>query len=109
MSVALLLACLAVVAVECQFPFFGGRGFFRRPAPRPVFRQPPPPQARPQARPQASRSGCPTSSPNHNWQGKGYVLSWLNGPAAACGKFTGGGARSYCSSMGMKPISLDNR
>lgn len=79
------------VAVYGQFSF---GNFFR---PRPA--------ARPQPQ-QAAFSGgqCRPSAPNHSFGGKSYVLSWLNG----CSQFTGNEAASYCASMNMRAISLDD-
>lgn len=97
---ALLLMAAVVTVVECQFPF--GNFFRPRRPSRPVFSRPAPPPAR---APQRPRGGCAPSAPNHNFGGKGYVLSWLNG----CTSFTGSEAAGYCRSMNMKPISLDDR
>ena len=99
----LLVACCTILSVQAQFggffrPFFGRRP--SRPAPRPQqnFNQ----------RPSAPRGGCPTSAPNHSFGGQNFVISWQNGPKATCGQFTGSGAQQYCSSMGMRPVNLDN-
>ena len=99
-TATLVVAGCAIFSVEGQFgffrPFFGGRprGPPRRPAPAP-FRG-------------GGGGSCPTSGPNHSFGGQQFVISWQNGPKSTCGQFTGSGASSYCSSMGMRPISLND-
>ena len=100
----LLVACCTILSVQGQFggffrPFFGRRP--SRPAPRPQQNF----QQRPAQRPSG---GCPTSAPNHSFGGQQFVISWANGPKATCGQFTGSQAQGYCSSMGMRPINLDD-
>lgn len=95
-AISILLAAVAITAVNGQFPFFG-RFFNRpRPAPRPVFNSAPAPVR--------GGGGCRPSQPNYNFGNRGYVLSWLNG----CSSFTGGEAQAYCASMGMHAISLQD-
>jgi len=100
-AVTMAVACCTILSVEAQFGGFFRPFFGRRPPPR----RPAPVQA---SRPSPSRGGCPTSAPNHSFQGQNYVISWRNGPKSTCGQFTGQGAAGYCRSMGMKPINLDD-
>ena len=107
-SVTIAVACCTILSVQGQFGGFFRPFFGRRPS-RPSFNRPPP--NRPsfnRPAPQQSRGGCPTSAPNHNFGGQSFVISWQNGPKSTCGQFTGSGAQGYCSSMGMRPINLDN-
>lgn len=64
--------------------------------PAPSFSQ----QSQPPARPQSSGSG----GGNHVWQGRNYLLSWREGRNS----FSWNAARSYCSSRGMRMVSLDS-
>lgn len=90
------VACCTILSVQGQFGGFF-RPFFGRP------RQPP------RGRPAPSGGGrCPSSGPNHSFGGQNFVISWQNGGRNACGQFTGGEARAYCSSVGMRPINLDS-
>jgi len=100
-AVTFAVACCTILSVQGQFGFRGFRGFFNRPRGPPRGRPAP---SRPVGRPSG---GCPTSAPNHSFQGQNYVISYLNGPKATCGQFTGQGAAGYCRSMGMRPINLD--
>merc|ERR1712117_166525 len=56
-------------------------------------------QSQPPARPQQSGS----ASGNHVFQGRNYILSWREGRNS----FSWDAARSYCSSRGMRIVSLD--
>ena len=107
-TVTFAVACCTILSVQGQFGGFF-RPFFRpRPAPRPAFGRPQP-EPFSGGRPSGGRpGGCPTSAPNHSFGGQNFVISWQNGPKSTCGQFTGNGARGYCSSMGMRPINLDN-
>lgn len=110
LAVTIAVACCTILSVQGQFGGFFRPFFGRRPS-RPSFNRPPP--SRPQQNfnrpaPQQSRGGCPTSGPNHSFQGQNFVISWQNGPKNTCGQFTGSGAQGYCSSMGMRPVNLDN-
>ena len=44
------------------------------------------------------------NSPNHNFQGRNYLVSWRLG----CTSFTQGQGEAFCQSNGMRPISIDN-
>jgi len=52
----------------------------------------------------ASGGACRASGPNHNFGGKGYLVSWRLG----CTHFTQAEAAAYCRSNGLTPISLDD-
>jgi len=107
-AVTIAVACCTILSVQGQFGGFFRPFFGRRPS-RPSFNRPPP--SRPtfnRPAPQQSRGGCPTSEPNHSFGGQNFVLSWALGPKATCGQFTGSQAGAYCSSMGMRPVNLDN-
>lgn len=93
LAVSVVMACCAVSTVYGQLPF---SNLFR---PRPSNRAP---QPQPQPVPQGGQ--CRPSAPNYNFQGRGYVLSWLNG----CENFTGNEAASYCASMNMRAVNLDD-
>merc|ERR1712173_446967 len=56
-------------------------------------------QSQPPTRPQQSGS----ASGNHVFQGRNYILSWREGRNS----FSWDAARSYCSSRGMRIVSLD--
>jgi len=44
------------------------------------------------------------NAPNHNFQGRNYLVSWRLG----CTSFTQGAGEAFCRSNGMRPISIDN-
>lgn len=48
--------------------------------------------------------GSSDSGPNHQWQGRNYLVSWREGRNG----FSHSSARSYCRGRGMRIISLDN-
>lgn len=87
-----MLSGLAVVSASPQGLFGGIANFFgggRR-------------------RPQGGRGGrggggCNARGPNHNFQGRDYLVSWRSG----CSSFTAGEGAAFCRSVGMRPISLD--
>ena len=58
-------------------------------------------QSQPAARPQQSSSG----GGNHVFQGSNYILSWREGRNS----FSWNAAKKYCSSRGMRMVSLDSR
>merc|ERR1719323_2348014 len=104
-----------------------------RPQPQPqqqTFRQPPPqetfrrPQPQPQPRPQEpqtialtddfgsapivnSKFNCPLRQPNHNYQGRGYVVTFFD-KSDGCNKFTAEEAVEFCKSIGGNAVSLDS-
>ena len=58
--------------------------------------------------PQAPRGGrggggCGASGPNHNFEGRSYLVSWR----AGCTSFTHGEGAAFCRGVGMRPVSLD--
>jgi len=109
---------------------------FRQPQPQPNnFRQPPPqetfrrpaPQPRPQpvSRPQEpqtitlsddlgsipiasnSKFNCPLTQANHQYQGRGYIVTFLD-KSDGCNKFTAEEAAEFCKSVGGNAVSLDS-
>jgi len=109
---------------------------FRQPQPQPTnFRQPPPqetfrrpaPQPRPQpvSRPQEpqtitlsddfgsipiasnSKFNCPLTQANHQYQGRGYIVTFLD-KSDGCNKFTAEEAAEFCKSIGGNAVSLDS-
>ena len=61
----------------------------------------PAPSLAQQSRPQPSGSG----GGNHVFQGRNYILSWREGRNS----FSWNAAKNYCSSRGMRMVSLDSR
>ncbi len=129
----LFVAALAAVAAQAQFrtPFTAFRTSRpSAPRPQPFFRSQPQPFFRSQPQPSFTRSFPPPPPPppppsrfspapaqstssssgrsgnsNHQFQGTNYYISWRDSPR----KYTWDSARSFCSSRGMKVVSLDSR
>ena len=49
---------------------------------------------------------CPNAAPNHFWNGKKYILTFLL-EDEGCKKFTGYQADNYCKANGGRAVSLD--
>jgi len=91
----ILLVGLAVVSASPQ-GFFGGlRNFFGGGRGRG--------RGRPAANNNNGGGGCRSSGPNHNFQGRDYLVTWRLG----CTSFTRSQGAAYCRAQGMRPISLD--
>eukprot|EP00095_Tigriopus_kingsejongensis_P008841 maker-scaffold15_size728074-snap-gene-1.10 protein:Tk08841 transcript:maker-scaffold15_size728074-snap-gene-1.10-mRNA-1 annotation:"e-selectin precursor" len=104
LTLALFMSLLTFA--HCQFGFLGnifggGRGRDQRPPP-PQFQRGPPPQTFNNGG--GGGGGCPSSSPNYNFGGKSYLLSWRLG----CRSFGGDQAAAYCRQNGMQPISFES-
>ena len=50
---------------------------------------------------------CPNAAPNHFWNGKKYILTFLL-KDEGCKKFTGYQADNYCKANGGRAVSLDS-
>jgi len=87
----LLVSSLMVSLASAQGGFFGQiRNAFQRPR---------------GGRQQGGRGGnCRARGPNYSYQGRDYLVSWRDG----CTSFTHGAGASFCRSVNMQPISLDN-
>merc|ERR1712226_1728355 len=48
---------------------------------------------------------CPDAEANHFWNGKRFIITWLNGDN--CKSFTGVQADNYCKAQGGRAVSLD--
>ena len=60
-----------------------------------------PPRGRPAVG--SGGGGCGARGPNHNFEGRSYLVSWR----AGCTSFTHGEGAAFCRSQGMQPVSLD--
>jgi len=49
---------------------------------------------------------CPGACPNHEWEGKQYIITWLVDDNR-CSNFTGHEAEDYCKLQGGHAVSLD--
>merc|ERR1712127_639575 len=121
LTMALLLTLL-LSSASAQFVFFGGQ---HRPAqsvaprrqPSLPFRQPSLQDTRqgrlvvqqpsPPAQPSPAQPAAPTSQPkgNHEFSGRRYLVTWRMGRS----NFDWSGGQRFCSSQGMRLVSLDSK
>ena len=55
----------------------------------------------------SSKFNCPLTQPNHQYQGRGYVVTFLD-KSDGCNKFTAEEAAEFCKSIGGNAVSLDS-
>ena len=95
MKIFVVLSFVGLSIASPQFGFlnnlFGGGG--RRPS-----------GGRPSGGRPSGRGCGGGNAPNHNFQGRNYLVSWRLG----CTSFTQGQGEAFCRSNGMRAISIDN-
>jgi len=103
LSACVALLCFVAHASSNPQGFFGGLRNLFQGITRPRGNRPQP-QSTGGGRPSSGGGGrCSNSGPNHQFQGGDYLVSWRLG----CTSFTASEAASYCSSNGMRAVSLD--
>merc|ERR1711997_464258 len=55
----------------------------------------------------SSAFNCPLNTPNFNWQGQGFIVTFFDS-SDGCNKFTGQEADEFCKSVGGRAVSLDS-